>query len=94
MITNVERRYSLDEYHAIEEQAEIRNEYHDGEIIPMPGISLKHSRISGNIFAFIKFFLRDSYFEPINSDLETSIFLESIKVELPIADIYRGIVFE
>ncbi|MBK1988717.1 Uma2 family endonuclease [Sphaerospermopsis aphanizomenoides BCCUSP55] len=69
MITTVERRYSLDEYRAIEEKAEGRNEYHDGEIVPMPGGSLNHSRIGGNIFAFLKFLLRDTQFEPINSDL-------------------------
>ncbi|MEH2226190.1 MAG: Uma2 family endonuclease [Nostoc sp.] len=31
--------------------------------------TLKHSRIGGNIFAFFKFLLRDTQFEPINSDL-------------------------
>jgi Uma2 family endonuclease len=69
MITAVERRYNLDEYRAIEEKAEGRNEYRDGEIVPMPGGSLNHSRISGNIFAFLKFINRDTQFEPINSDL-------------------------
>jgi Uma2 family endonuclease len=69
MITTVKRRYTLDEYRAIEEKAEGRNEYRDGEIVPMPGGSLNHSRISGNIFAFLKFLLRDTQFEPINSDL-------------------------
>ncbi len=69
MITAVERRYNLDEYRAIEEKAQGRNEYRDGEIVPMPGGSLNHSRISGNIFAFLKFINRDTQFEPINSDL-------------------------
>jgi Uma2 family endonuclease len=69
MITAVERRYNLDEYRAIEEKAEGRSEYRDGEIVPMPGGSLNHSRISGNIFAFLKFINRDTQFEPINSDL-------------------------
>lgn len=69
MITTVERRYNLDEYRAIEEKAEERSEYRDGKIVPMPGGSLNHSRISGNIFAFLKYLLRDTQFEPINSDL-------------------------
>jgi Uma2 family endonuclease len=69
MITTIERRYTLDEYRAIEEKAEGRSEYRDGEIVPMPGGSLNHSRISGNIFAFLKFLLPDTQFEPINSDL-------------------------
>ncbi|NMG08761.1 Uma2 family endonuclease [Brasilonema sp. UFV-L1] len=69
MISTTERRYSLNEYRAIEEKAEGRSEYRDGEIVPMPGGTLKHSRIGGNIFAFVKFLLRDTQFEPINSDL-------------------------
>ncbi len=69
MVSTIKRRYSLDEYRALEEKAEGRSEFRDGEIVPMPGGTLKHSRISGNIFAFLKFLLRDTQFEPINSDL-------------------------
>jgi Uma2 family endonuclease len=69
MIVKVTHRYSLDEYRALEEKAEGRSEYRDGEIVPMPGGSLNHSRIGGNIFAFLKFILRETQFEPINSDL-------------------------
>ncbi|RCJ27689.1 hypothetical protein A6770_25455 [Nostoc minutum NIES-26] len=69
MVSTIKRRYSLDEYRALEEKAEGRSEYRDGEIVPMPGGTLKHSRIGGNIFAFLKFLLRDTQFEPINSDL-------------------------
>ncbi|MEH2323286.1 MAG: Uma2 family endonuclease [Nostoc sp.] len=69
MISTISRRYTLDEYRAIEEKAEGRSEYRDGEIVPMPGGTLKHSRIGGNIFAYFKFLLRDTQFEPINSDL-------------------------
>lgn len=69
MITTVERRYSLEEYRELEAKAKGRNEYRDGEIVPMPGRSLNHSRIGGNIFAFFKFVLRDTQFEPINTDL-------------------------
>ncbi|MDJ0734245.1 MAG: Uma2 family endonuclease [Nostocaceae cyanobacterium] len=66
---STERRYSLDEYRVIEEKAEGRREYRNGEIVAIPGGTLKHSRIGGNIFAFLKFLLRDTQFEPINSDL-------------------------
>jgi Uma2 family endonuclease len=69
MISTISHRYSLDEYRAMEEKAEGRSEYRDGEIVPMAGGTLKHSRIGGNIFAFFKFLLRDTQFEPINSDL-------------------------
>jgi Uma2 family endonuclease len=69
MISTIKRRYTLDEYRAIEEKAEGRSEYRDGEIVPMPGGTLKHSRIGRNILTYLTFVLRDTQFEPINSDL-------------------------
>jgi Uma2 family endonuclease len=65
----VAHRYSLDEYRALEEKAEGRSEYRDGEIVPMPGGSLNHSRIGRNILTYLASVLRDTQFEPINSDL-------------------------
>lgn len=69
MIANVAHHYSLDEYRALEEKAEGRSEYRDGEIVPMPGGSLNHSRIGRNILTYLSVVLRDTQFEPINSDL-------------------------
>lgn len=69
MITNVERRYNLDEYRVIEEKAEGRSEYRDGEIVPILGGSLNHSRIGRNILTYFTSVLRHTQFEPINSDL-------------------------
>jgi Uma2 family endonuclease len=69
MITAIQRRYSLDEYRAIAKTSEEKCEYHDGEIITITGGTVKHSRIGGNIFALLKFLLRDSNFETINHDL-------------------------
>ncbi|MEA5624868.1 Uma2 family endonuclease [Nostoc sp. UHCC 0251] len=69
MISTISRRYSLDEYRAIEEKAEGRSEYRDGEIVPMPGGMLKHSRIGRNILTYFTSVMRDTQFEPINSDL-------------------------
>lgn len=69
MIANVAHRYSVDEYRALEEKAEGRSEYRDGEIVPMPGGSLNHSRIGRNILTYLVSVLRDTQFEPINSDL-------------------------
>ncbi|BAY35096.1 hypothetical protein NIES2107_70070 (plasmid) [Nostoc carneum NIES-2107] len=37
---STERRYTLDEYRAIEEKAEGRSEYRDGEIVAVLGISV------------------------------------------------------
>jgi Uma2 family endonuclease len=69
MISTIKRRYTLDEYRTLEEKAEGRSEYRDGEIIPMPGGTLKHSRIGRNILTYLTSVLRDTQFEPINNDL-------------------------
>ena len=69
MLATTERRYSLDEYRAIANTSEEKSEYHDGEIITMTGGTVKHSRIGGNVFALLKFLLRDTSFEAINNDL-------------------------
>ena len=69
MLATTERRYSLDEYRAIADISEEKCEYHDGEIIKMSGGTVNHSRIGGNVFAFLKFQLRDTSFEVINNDL-------------------------
>lgn len=39
-------RYTVEEYLALEEVAEYRSEYYEGEIFPMLGESGNHSRIA------------------------------------------------
>ncbi len=63
------RLYTTDEYLAIEQTAESRSEYCNGEIIPMTGGSIDHNRILGNFFALLKAALRGKNFEPFLSDL-------------------------
>jgi len=46
--------YTPEDYLAIEEDAEYRSEYHDGEILAMAGGTFNHNRIAGNIFAALK----------------------------------------
>lgn len=58
-----------DEYRAIEETAEERHEYRNGEMIAMPGGSLAHSRIAVNLTTCLNLTLRDTNFETYNSDL-------------------------
>ncbi|HLO88133.1 MAG TPA: Uma2 family endonuclease [Nostocaceae cyanobacterium] len=49
MIVQTEtRRYTKEEYLELEETAEYKNEYIDGEIIPMPGVTTNHNKISLN----------------------------------------------
>jgi Uma2 family endonuclease len=58
-----------DEYRAMEETAEERHEYCDGEIITMPGGSPIHSRITVDITTFLNLALRDTNFQTYNNDL-------------------------
>ncbi|WP_293297172.1 Uma2 family endonuclease [Microcoleus sp. PH2017_11_PCY_U_A] len=54
---------------AIEETAEERHEYCNGEIIAMPGGSEVHSAIACNLLIYLGFLLRDTDFRLYNSDL-------------------------
>ena len=44
------KTYSPKEYLALEETAEFRNEYIDGEIVPMTGGTTIHNQIAGNFY--------------------------------------------
>ncbi|MEG4168592.1 MULTISPECIES: Uma2 family endonuclease [unclassified Microcoleus] len=61
--------YTPDEYRELEETAEFRNEYRNGEIVQMTGGSINHSQIIGNIYAFLKSALRGKNARPFMSDL-------------------------
>ncbi len=52
------RKYTPEEYLKLEEQAESKSEYHDGEIVPMTGGTTNHNEICLNIAANLKFGLR------------------------------------
>ncbi len=64
-----QRYYTPEEYLALEEVAEFRSEYRDGEIVPMTGGSINHNQIAGNIYALLKFALRGTDFNPYIGDL-------------------------
>lgn len=70
--------YSSEEYLKLEEKAETKNEYRNGEIIPMAGVTINHNRISGNIYAHLNFFLRDKNAEVFMSDVKLFISEENI----------------
>ncbi|MBK1988469.1 Uma2 family endonuclease [Sphaerospermopsis aphanizomenoides BCCUSP55] len=66
-VTNT--HFTPDEYRAMEETAQERHEYCNGEIIVMPGGSEVHSRISVNITTLLNVALRDTDFQTYNGDL-------------------------
>lgn len=67
--TEVKNRYTPEEYLALEEKAEFKSEYHDGEIIPMTGGSLNHNRILNRVCAYLLYALRGKNCEPFSSDV-------------------------
>lgn len=52
------RYYSPEEYLELEEAAEYKNEYRDGEIVPMTGGTTNHNKIALNCASSLKFALR------------------------------------
>lgn len=63
------RHYSTEEYFAIEETTEYRNEYHDGEIIPMTGGSINHNQIIVNLIIALSLVLREQNYNVYANDL-------------------------
>ena len=52
------RSYTPEEYLELEEAADYKSEYRDGEIVPMTGGTTNHNKIAGNFYANSKFALR------------------------------------
>ena len=52
------RHYTPEEYLALEESAEFKSEYRDGEIVPVTGGTTNHNKIALNFAANLKFALR------------------------------------
>jgi len=51
MVLQTEKRYyTPEEYLELEEKAEFKSEYRDGEIIPMTGGTTNHNKIAGNFY--------------------------------------------
>jgi Uma2 family endonuclease len=76
---NQVNHYSPEEYLTLEEKAETKHEYHNGKIIEMAGATINHNRISGNIYAYLNFFLRDK---------ESEVFVSDVKVYIPEYNVY------
>ena len=63
------RFYTPEEYLALEETAEFRSEYCNGERRLRTGGSINHNRIVGNFYAFLKFAFCGQNLEVFSSDL-------------------------
>ena len=62
ILPNSKNRLTIDEYHEIEETAEERHEYCNGEVTTMFGGTATHSEIAINLLIYLGFLLRDTNF--------------------------------
>ncbi|GBF80036.1 Uma2 family endonuclease [Aphanothece sacrum] len=61
--------YTPEEYLTQEELSDFRNEYIDGEIIPMTGGTQNHNEIAGNFYTSLKVALRGQNYKVYITDL-------------------------
>lgn len=64
-----QKSYSPEEYLAIEEAADYKSEYIDGQIFPMAGGSTNHNRVTGNLYAALNFAFKSQDYEVFMSDV-------------------------
>ncbi|MBD1924329.1 Uma2 family endonuclease [Microcoleus sp. FACHB-831] len=64
-----QRYYTPEEYLELEEAAEYKNEYRDGEIVPMTGASINHNRIVRNFARILDVALQGHPYEVFLNDL-------------------------
>ncbi|MBE9115853.1 Uma2 family endonuclease [Lusitaniella coriacea LEGE 07157] len=62
------KRYTIEEYLELEIASETRNEYHNGEIIPMTGGTPNHNDIAGNLYILLKSALRGKDYRTFYTD--------------------------
>ena len=67
------RTYTPEEYWKLEEQAEYKSEYRDGEIVPMTEGTTNHNEISGNLYANLKFSLKKQNYRVYVADVRLRI---------------------
>ncbi len=69
MLKTMQQFYTREEYLALEEQAEIKHEFFQGEIFAMAGGTFNHAKISLNIVVSLSNQLRGKNCTPMNSDM-------------------------
>ena len=70
MQVNTQKKYyTPEEYLALEETAEYKSEYRDGEIVPMTGGTTNHNEIALNIAANLKFSLKSKNYKVYMGDV-------------------------
>jgi len=80
MSTQARRRYTLEEYFALELASDAKYEYFDGEIFNMSGGSPAHEDVIGNIYSGLKLCVREK---------GCRVFLSGLRVIVPTQPPYR-----
>jgi len=74
-----QRYYSPEDYLTLEETADAKSEYIDGEILPMAGGSTNHNQIAGNVYAELNFAFKK---------LDYRVFMSDVRIWIPKRHIY------
>jgi len=69
MVLAATKRYTASEYLALEDKAEFKNEFINGEIIPMAGASANHNKIALNFCRLFPLVVGDQNYEIFMSDM-------------------------
>lgn len=69
MILAATKRYTASEYLALEDKAEFKSEFINGEIIPMAGASANHNKIALNLCRLLPLVIGDQVYEIFMSDM-------------------------
>jgi len=64
-----QRYYTPEEYLTLEEAADYKSEYIDGQIYPIAGGSTNHNRIAGNLYAALNFAFKTQEYDVFMSDV-------------------------
>lgn len=80
MSAETKRRYTLEEYLALERESDARLEFWNGEIFAMSGGTLSHERVMGNVYDLFRAALRGT---------TCAVFGSNMQIKVPSAPPYR-----
>ena len=69
MVLAATKRYTVSEYLALEDKAEFKSEFINGEIIPMAGASANHNKIALNFCRLLPLIIGEQVYEIFMSDM-------------------------
>lgn len=72
-------QYTIDEYLEIDNQSQLKNEYIDGEILPMTGGTTNHNLIAGNLYIYLRVNMRGK---------KTAIFINDVRLWIARYQVY------